>query len=61
MLTAKIDKTAKTITITLPWDEKGADSASGKTKVHASSRGNQALNVDGKTISVGVNVYSPKS
>lgn len=37
---------------------KGTPSASGKTLVLASTRGNQSLLVDGKQVSVGVNVYT---
>lgn len=50
------------LVITIPFDKKGAPSASGKTMVHASTRGNLAttVQVDGKTLVVGLNAYTPK-
>jgi hypothetical protein len=52
------------IVLTMPFDKKGISSASGKSTVHASTRGNQTVSVkDGKStlfLSAGVNVYSKK-
>lgn len=50
------------LVITLPFDEAGQPSSSGKTTVHASTRGNQptTVQVDGKTLIVGVNAYTSK-
>ena len=54
----KIDEKAKTLTIVMDL-EPPRPSASGKTLVVASSRGNQATDaqVSGKTVTVGVNAY----
>ena len=48
--------------ITIPFDPKGAPSASGKTTVHASTRGNSSttVQVNGKTLVVGLNAYTAK-
>lgn len=53
-----IDQTAKTLTIVMDL-ETPAPSASGKTMVVASSRGNTATTavMNGKPITVGVNAY----
>jgi hypothetical protein len=57
---AVIDEKAKTLTITLDYDPAGAPSASGKTRVHASTHGNAATTaqVAGKVLVVGVNAYT---
>ena len=54
----KIDEKARTLTIEMDLDSP-RPSASGKTLVVASSRGNQSTDaqVDGKTVTVGVNAY----
>lgn len=57
MIEAKIDKKAKTITVTLPLEKPGTRSASGKTEIVASTRGNQPIAVDNETIYFGVNIY----
>ena len=54
----EIDAKAKTITIVMDLEPPRA-SASGKTLVVASTRGNQATEatVDGKSVTVGLNAY----
>lgn len=56
---ATIDKKAKTLTITVPLNDKPVPSQSGKTLVVASSHGNMATAaiVDGKPVIVGLNAY----
>lgn len=56
----KIDEKAKTLTITLDLDAPKV-SASGKSLVVASSRGNTVTDamVNGKPVTVGVNAYIP--
>jgi len=46
--------------ITLDFDEIGQRSASGKTMVHSSTRGNltTTVNVNGKPLVIGVNAYT---
>lgn len=48
------------LTITIPLDEKGQPSASGKTTVHASTRGNvnTGQTVNGKALILGLNAYT---
>lgn len=48
------------VIITLPFDKVGQLSASKKSKVHASTKGNidTPLMVDGKPLTVGVNAYT---
>jgi len=50
------------LVITIPFDPKGAPSASGKTMVHSSTRGNASttVEVNGKTLVVGLNAYTHK-
>lgn len=59
MATAEI-KDGKLI-VTLDLDLKGTPSASGKTLVHASTRGNMQTTcmVNGKALVIGVNAYTP--
>lgn len=58
MLKCTVDQKAGTMTLVLPLQDP-TPSASGKTLVVASSRGNQSTDaqLDGKTITVGVNAY----
>lgn len=60
-VSAKIDK--GNLIITVPMNKKPTESASGKTLVVASSRGNQEtdLEVDGMNVIVGVNAYIYKT
>jgi len=53
---------ANTIVIELPFDAIGRPSASGKSKVHASTNGNKPTNVEvgGKPLIIGVNVYTQR-
>lgn len=46
--------------ITVPFDEKGKASSSGKSLVHATSSGNREteVKVNGKPLYVGVNAYT---
>jgi hypothetical protein len=48
--------------ITIDFDQTGSPSASGKTNVHASTRGNltTTVQVNGKTLVVGLNAYTAK-
>jgi hypothetical protein len=50
------------LVITIALDSKGAPSASGKTLVHASTRGNVQTDVvlNGKPLTIGLNAYCPK-
>ena len=49
------------IILELPFDAVGVDSSTGKSKVHASTRGNQqiTLTVNGRSmpVSIGINVF----
>lgn len=56
---ARIDKSKKELHLVLDLDEEGRPSASGKTKVVATSQGNQPTDqqVNGKVLVVGVNAY----
>lgn len=60
-MTVKIDEKAKTLTIVMPLGEP-TPSASGKTLVVASTRGNvkTAALVDGKPVTIGLNAYIGK-
>lgn len=61
-ITAEVKKNGKeqVLVITMPFSEAGGPSESGKTTVHASSRGNQATSVlvNGKPLVIGVNAYT---
>lgn len=48
--------------LTIPFSEKGRDSASGKTMVHATTSGNveSGVMVNGKPLVIGVNAYTKK-
>jgi hypothetical protein len=50
------------LVITIALDSKGAPSASGKTLVHASTRGNVTTDVvlNGKPLTIGLNAYCHK-
>lgn len=54
---AVISKDGKTLTITVDLSVTGSPSASGKTQVLATSRGNQTVAGD---IKLGINVYKPR-
>lgn len=58
----KVEVKGNDLVITLPFNKTGNDSKSGKTKVHATTNGNQAstVEVNGKQLIVGVNAYTPK-
>lgn len=49
------------LVITLPLDKKGKPSKTGKTNVHASTKGNvkTEVEVNGQKLVVGVNAYTP--
>ncbi len=53
----KIEVSGKIMTITVDLDVQGVRSASGKSIVLCSTRGNQAVAVNGSTVYVGLNVY----
>jgi len=59
-MTVAIDKKAKTITITMPLEIRPANS--GKNILLCSTRGNKVADIEyeGKTVTVGLNVYVPK-
>jgi hypothetical protein len=59
-MNCKLSADKKTLTIELPFDVNGTASASGKTNVNASTRGNVQVSLNGSTYRVGVNVYSDK-
>lgn len=55
----KVELKGKDIVITMPATMKNPPaSKSGKTKVIATSNGNKEFQLDGKTVYVGVNVYT---
>lgn len=54
----KAEIKGKELIITLDYDKDGVASKSGKSKIHASTHGNQAITVAGRTLHVGANVYS---
>lgn len=54
----KITRAGKKLTIEVDLSKKGTPSASGKTLVVASTKGNQKIDGDGDFI-VGLNVYTP--
>lgn len=58
-ITAKLNAAKTELTITLPFTiaSKAEQSASGKSLVLASTRGNQAISLDGAVAQMGVNVY----
>ena len=58
-MNAQITKEGKLV-ITMDFDKTGRASASGKTKVHASTNGNKPISLDGKVVYIGVNAYSKK-
>lgn len=61
ILKCEVNEAEQTLTLVLPWDDKGEVSSSGKSLVHATTKGNQAVAIqDGRQIKVGVNVYAPK-
>ena len=45
------------LTLEIPFDAAGTVSGSGKSTIHASTHGNQAIAIAGDVFSVGVNVY----
>jgi len=53
----KNDET-NTMTIVLPLSAKGTLSASDKNEILATTRGNQQIALNGRVVSVGVNVYT---
>ena len=58
-MTAKIEKDK--LIVEIEFNENGYPSASGKTKVHASTHGNQptSVMVNGKALVIGLNAYTP--
>jgi hypothetical protein len=62
ILTSRYDAAKKELTIVLKVNEAGSPSVSGKTLVLSSTHGNQPLgiNIDGKAVIAGVNVYVRK-
>lgn len=60
-MTVTVDTKKRTMTIVMPLQDP-SPSASGKTLVVASSRGNVKTNatIDGRNVTVGVNAYIPK-
>jgi hypothetical protein len=48
------------LVITLDYDKKGITSVSGKSMLHASTKGNTPVSLDGKVVKIGVNAYSEK-
>lgn len=57
---AKVEIKGDSLIITLPFSKEGKKSASGKSTVHASTKGNMETTVDvgGKSLVVGVNAYT---
>ena len=59
MENVKTEKTGTILTITVDLSHKGTPSASGKSIVIASSKGNQVIDAE-KKIYLGLNVYSTR-
>lgn len=59
---ATLSKDEKTLILEIPFSKKGKESKSGKSITHASTRGNASvdLEVNGKTLTVGINAYTEK-
>lgn len=57
-IAASID--GDTLTLTIKLSKPGTPSASGKTMVHASTRGNIAIPGTSPILTIGLNVYSKK-
>jgi hypothetical protein len=51
-----VDKAKKTISITMPYDDKGTPSSTGKMMLHASTGGFMAVDASGKSLRVNVMV-----
>jgi len=47
-----------TLTIVMTIDKKGRPSSTGKTNLHASINGKQAIEIDGKVVTVNCNVFT---
>ena len=62
MMTAILDTKNKELIVRVPFDGKGRESSSGKSTIHATSGGNQAVVVDGldKPLVIGLNAYVKK-
>lgn len=45
------------LVVSLPYNSKGKASASGKSLIVASTRGNQSISLDGEVVMLGVNAY----
>lgn len=58
---ATIDEKKGELTVVVTFDSEGTPSASGKSNVHATTRGNQptTATVNGKPLIVSVNAYVP--
>lgn len=59
-MTAKLSADGKTLVIEIEIDKAGAPSASGKTRVHASTHGNvqAGIQINGKPLVIGLNAYT---
>lgn len=58
----KVEIVKNNLVITIPFDKKGSQSASGKSLVHATTSGNKTteVEVDGKPLVIGLNAYTKK-
>jgi hypothetical protein len=56
----KAEIKGKNLVITIPFDETGTKSGSGKSLVHATTRGNAKTDVEvgGKPLTIGLNAYT---
>jgi hypothetical protein len=56
----KVEIKGKTLVVSIDLDETGVPSTSGKSKVHASTRGNipTSVTVGGKTLILSLNAYT---
>jgi hypothetical protein len=56
----KLNKDKNRVTIDLPYfsKEDAVPSASGKSLTRATTRGNQAVSIDGEVVKVGVNLFT---
>lgn len=59
-MSAKVElsKDGKKLMIELDFDVNGTPSVTGKSRVHATTHGNQQFAINGKVLNVGVNAYS---
>ena len=58
-MTVTMDKKTNKLTVTIDCNPEPVTSTSGKSKIVATSGGNQKFSIDGKELRVGLNAYIP--